>query len=49
MRRIVLSAQDARQGAVILNRPWQRVVFFTGLAVPVLLLLLALFFPSTGH
>jgi hypothetical protein len=41
MRRIVLSAQDARQGAIILTRPWQRVVFLAGLAAPVLLLLLA--------
>ncbi len=42
-------AQKARQGEIILKRPWQRVVFFAGLAAPVLLLLFALLFPAAGH
>ena len=37
----VYSAQDVRQGEIILKRPWQRAVFILGLAGAVLL---ALFF-----
>ena len=32
-------AEKARQGAIILTKPWQKVVFFGGLALPVLALL----------
>jgi hypothetical protein len=42
-------AEKARQGAIILKRPWQRIVFFGGLAVPILWLLAALLFPVAGH
>jgi hypothetical protein len=42
-------AQKARQGEIILKRPWQRIVFFSGLAAPILLLLIALLFPAAGH
>jgi hypothetical protein len=41
-----ISAQDARQGEIVLRRPWQRVVFLAGLGASVLLLLvLSLFAP----
>jgi hypothetical protein len=33
-------AKKARGGAIILRRPWQRIVFILGLALPVLLLAL---------
>ena len=42
-------AEKARQGTIILKRPWQRIVFFGGLAVPILWLLAALLFPASGH
>jgi hypothetical protein len=42
-------AEKARGGVIILRRPWQRAVFIAGLAGGVLLLLIALFFPDTGH
>jgi hypothetical protein len=43
-------AEKARQGEIILKRPWQRAVFIAGLAGGVLLLLaVALFFPGAGH
>jgi hypothetical protein len=32
-------AEKARGGEIILRRPWQRIVFILGLALPVLLLL----------
>lgn len=47
--RIVLSAQDARQGEIILKRPWQRLVFFGGFAGAVLLLLVALLLSNAGY
>jgi hypothetical protein len=34
---IVLSAQAARQGDIVLRRRWQRIVFIAGLAATVLL------------
>jgi hypothetical protein len=40
-------AEKARQGEIILKRPWQRAVFIAGLAGCVLLVIIALFFP--GH
>ena len=43
------AAEKARQGVIILRRPWQRVVFLGGLAVPILLLLIGLLFPAAGH
>lgn len=42
-------AEKARQGEIILKRPWQRAVFTAGLAGSVLLLVIALFFPGAGH
>ena len=42
-------ADKARQGEIILRRPWQRMVFFGGLAAPILLLLLMLLLTATGH
>jgi hypothetical protein len=42
-------AEKARQGEIILKRPWQRMVFFAGLGVPILWLLFALLFPAAGH
>jgi hypothetical protein len=42
-------AEKARQGAIILHKPWQRVVFFGGLALPVILLLFATLFPGVLH
>lgn len=44
---ITLSAQDARQGEIILRRRWQRIVFIAGLASVVVVLLIAHFL--TGH
>lgn len=35
-------AEKARQGEIVLRRPWQKFVFFAGLAVPVVALLVAL-------
>jgi hypothetical protein len=32
-------AEKARGGEIILRRPWQRIVFILGLALPILLLL----------
>ncbi|GAC1044739.1 hypothetical protein thsrh120_47430 [Rhizobium sp. No.120] len=37
------SAEDARQGEIILRRRWQRLVFIGGLAAMVLLILLVRF------
>lgn len=42
-------AEKARQGQIILHKPWQKAVFFTGLAVPILVLLLLIFFPGAGY
>lgn len=39
-------AQKARQGIIVLKKPWERVVFFGGLALPVILLLIATLFPG---
>jgi hypothetical protein len=33
-------AEKARGGEIILRRPWQRIVFILGLALPLVLLLL---------
>jgi len=33
------SGERARGGEIVLRRPWQRIVFILGLALPVLLLL----------
>jgi hypothetical protein len=32
-------AEKARGGEIILRRPWQRIVFIVGLALPILLLI----------
>jgi hypothetical protein len=32
-------AEKARGGEIILRRPWQRIVFIVGLAVPIFLLM----------
>jgi hypothetical protein len=32
-----ISAEDSRQGDIVLRRPWQRIVFIAGLAAAVLL------------
>jgi hypothetical protein len=42
-------AQKARQGEIVLKRPWQRVVFIAGLAGCVVLVLIAFFFPGVGR
>ena len=42
-------AEKARQGVIILRKPWQRLVFFGGLALPVILLLIATLFPGVLH
>jgi hypothetical protein len=42
-------AQKARQGAVILRKPWQKGLFFAGLAVPILGLLFLTLFPGAGY
>lgn len=42
-------AEKARQGEIILKKPWQRAVFLAGLGGCVLLLLIVLFLPATGH
>jgi hypothetical protein len=42
-------AEKARQGEIILKRPWQRAVFIAGLAGAALLLVIALFFPGAGY
>lgn len=44
---ITLSAQDARQGEIILRRRWQRIVFIAGLGGVVVVLVIAHFL--TGH
>lgn len=40
-------AEKARGGEIILRRPWQRIVFVIGLALPLVLLLL--FFLLRSH
>lgn len=42
-------AEKARQGVIVFRQPWQKIVFFAGLAAPVLWLLFALLFPAAGH
>lgn len=42
-------AEKARGGVIILQRPWQRVVFIAGLAGAVLLLLYAILLPGSLH
>ena len=42
------SPEKARQGEIILRKPWQRVVFMGGLFAPFALLLLYLIFRGTG-
>lgn len=42
-------AEKARQGAIILKKPWQRAVFFSGLAGAVLLLLLLMLMGGGAH
>lgn len=42
-------AEKARGGEIVLKRPWQRVVFLSGLGGCIVLLLIALFFPGAGH
>lgn len=42
-------AEKARGGEIILRHPWQRLVFFGGLVVPILWLLFALLFPAAVH
>lgn len=42
--RIVISAQKARQGEIILRKPWQRAVFIAGLiGIVVLAVLMRIF------
>jgi hypothetical protein len=41
-----ISAQDARQGEIVLRRPWQRFVFMAGLGGSVLLLFVLSVFAS---
>lgn len=36
----VYSAEKVRQGDIILRKPWQRIVFLSGLAAPFVLLLI---------
>lgn len=38
-----ISAQEARQGDIVLRRPWERIVFIAGLAAAVLLASAAVF------
>jgi hypothetical protein len=42
-------AEKARRGEIVLRRPWQKIVFFGGLVVPILWLLFAILFPAGGH
>lgn len=42
--RIVISAQKARQGEIILRKPWQRVMFIAGLVGIVVLAVLVRIF-----
>ena len=42
-------AEKARQGVIILRKPWQKIVFFAGLCAPILWLLFALLFPAKGN
>jgi hypothetical protein len=37
----VFTAREARQGRIVLTRPWQRAVFLSGIAAAVMLALLA--------
>jgi hypothetical protein len=41
--RTELSARDARQGEIVLRKPWQRIVFFGGLIGMVALVLVGAF------
>ncbi len=40
---ITLSGEEARQGEIILRKPWQRAVFIAGLAGGAILALIAIF------
>ena len=42
-------AEKARQGEIILKKPWQSVIIFGGLALPIVLLLFATLFPGVLH
>lgn len=42
-------ADKARQGEIILKRPWQKIVFLSGLCGALLLLVIALLVPALGH
>jgi hypothetical protein len=41
--------RKARQGEIILKRPWQRAVFIAGLAGCAVLILLAILLPHAVH
>ena len=42
-------AEKARGATINLRHPWQKLLFFGGLAAPILLLLFTLLFPTSGH
>jgi hypothetical protein len=42
-------AEKARGAVIVLKKPWQRVLFFGGMALPVILLLVVTLFPSILH
>lgn len=42
-------AAKARQGEIVLKRPWQRAVFLLGLGGTILLLLVTLFISAAGR
>ena len=46
--KIVYPAEKARQGEIVLRRPWQRVVFLGGLAGCVLLVLILWFWMAAS-
>jgi hypothetical protein len=42
-------ADKARHREIILRRPWQRIVFFGGLVLPILVVLVTLLTTAAGH
>jgi hypothetical protein len=44
----VYQAENVRQGEIILRKPWQRVLFIAGLAIPFILVFIGWLFIGSG-